>query len=101
MPVFTYVRMFNQAVNSEFDWKIGLRIAGRWSSDMPHCEPILCPDIIVNNAKMQLLEHNNTVGGHASFTCMWGNILVGSPIISCRDDGTWNATIPVCSRNKN
>lgn len=90
---------FNQIILYKLVGTIGLRIAGRWSNDVPHCEPILCPQIVVSNAKMQLLEQNNTVGGHASFTCMWGNTLVGSPVISCRDDGTWNATMPVCSRN--
>ncbi|KAK0092654.1 hypothetical protein PV326_000933 [Microctonus aethiopoides] len=107
-PMSTRIQGTRMGHKAEFECPDGYRLEGmrvlscqyngRWSSDMPHCEPILCPDIIVNNAKMQLLEHNNTVGGHASFTCMWGNILVGSPIISCRDDGTWNATIPVCSQ---
>ncbi|KAK0181044.1 hypothetical protein PV327_003365 [Microctonus hyperodae] len=107
-PMSTRIQGTRMGHKAEFECPDGYRLEGmrvlscqyngRWSSDIPHCEPILCPDIVVTNAKMQLLEHNNTVGGHASFTCMWGNILVGSPIISCRDDGTWNATMPVCSQ---
>ncbi|XP_034941664.1 locomotion-related protein Hikaru genki [Chelonus insularis] len=71
---------------------------GRWSNEVPRCERILCPEIVASNARLQILEHNNTVGGRASFTCMWGNNLEGPPTITCKEDGTWNASIPICSQ---
>lgn len=45
-----------------------------------------------------MLQHNNSVNGMAIFTCLWGNNIVGSSIITCDDNGHWNTTIPTCSR---
>lgn len=70
---------------------------GKWSADVPHCEEIECPPIdIPENALLQLIEHNNTYGGQAVFTCMWGHKLSGSQSIRCDSDGRWKGSLPTC-----
>lgn len=51
---------------------------------------------IPDNALLQLIEHNNTYGGRAVFTCMWGHKLSGSQSITCEGDGRWNGSVPTC-----
>lgn len=72
---------------------------GKWSADVPRCEKITCPQInfTSNNRRLlQIIEHNNTYGGRAIFTCMWGHKLSGSQNIICEGDGRWNDSIPTC-----
>ena len=71
-------------------------VTGKWSGEIPRCEAILCPPLEPSNAKLQLLEHNNTVGGRAVFACMWGHVLTGPLSIRCEGDGVWNGTMPTC-----
>ncbi|XP_072755351.1 locomotion-related protein Hikaru genki isoform X2 [Anoplolepis gracilipes] len=70
---------------------------GKWSANVPHCEEIECPAIEVeDNPLLSLIEHNNTYGGNAVFTCMWGYKLSGLQTIRCGGNGRWNASIPTC-----
>ncbi|XP_077265530.1 locomotion-related protein hikaru genki isoform X2 [Temnothorax americanus] len=60
---------------------------GKWSTEVPHCEKIKCPEInIQENALLELNEHNNTYGEKAVFTCMWGYKLSGSQSMTCERD---------------
>ncbi|XP_071649906.1 locomotion-related protein Hikaru genki isoform X2 [Temnothorax longispinosus] len=60
---------------------------GKWSTEVPHCEKIKCPEInIQENALLELNEHNNTYGEKALFTCMWGYKLSGSQSMTCERD---------------
>lgn len=70
---------------------------GKWSTEVPHCEKIKCPEInIRDNALLELNEHNNTYGEKAVFTCMWGYKLSGSQSMTCEGDGKWNGSMPTC-----
>ncbi|KAF7988566.1 hypothetical protein HCN44_001139 [Aphidius gifuensis] len=74
---------------------------GKWSNKIPRCELIQCPpinEINYINPKLIMLQHNNSVNGMAIFTCLWGNNIVGSSIITCDENGHWNTTIPTCSQ---
>ncbi|KAG7211099.1 hypothetical protein KM043_010429 [Ampulex compressa] len=72
---------------------------GKWSASVPQCKTIVCPPMeLSKDARLRLLEHNNTFGGKAIFTCMWGHKLLGSSSIECEADGTWNGSMPRCSR---
>ncbi|XP_015125055.1 locomotion-related protein Hikaru genki isoform X1 [Diachasma alloeum] len=107
-PLSSKIQGARMGQRAEFECPNGYRLVGskvlncqyngRWSSEVPRCELILCPEIVLPNAKLQMLEHNNSVSGNAVFTCLWGNVLLGSQTISCGEDGTWNATVPVCSQ---
>ncbi|EFN89876.1 Locomotion-related protein Hikaru genki [Harpegnathos saltator] len=68
---------------------------GKWSADVPRCEEIECPLINIPD-NVLLIEHNNTFGGKAVFTCMWGHKLSGSQSIRCESDGRWNGSMPTC-----
>ncbi|XP_008216309.1 locomotion-related protein Hikaru genki [Nasonia vitripennis] len=70
---------------------------GKWSADVPHCEAIICPAVQPMNPNLQLLEHNNSYGGRAVFTCMWGHRLRGPQAIKCGSDGAWSGSIPTCT----
>lgn len=71
--------------------------AGKWSAGVPRCEEIECaPMNIPDDALLQLIEHNNTFGGLAVFTCMWGHKLSGPQSIKCESDGRWNGSMPTC-----
>ncbi|XP_071559767.1 locomotion-related protein Hikaru genki isoform X2 [Temnothorax nylanderi] len=60
---------------------------GKWSTEVPHCEKIQCPEInIQENALLELNEHNNTYGEKAVFACMWGYKLSGSQSMTCERD---------------
>ena len=64
---------------------------------MPRCETIECPPIdAIGDARLQLLQYNNTFGGTAVFACMWGHRLLGSRNVECRGDGSWSGGVPSC-----
>ncbi|XP_046434137.1 locomotion-related protein Hikaru genki isoform X1 [Neodiprion virginianus] len=69
---------------------------GLWSAAVPRCEPILCPELVPTNAKLQLLERNNSHGGRVVFTCMWGYRLSGPQSIQCEGEGVWTNSMPTC-----
>ncbi|KAJ8664696.1 hypothetical protein QAD02_006358 [Eretmocerus hayati] len=69
---------------------------GKWSSRVPQCIASICPELQPTNPKLQLLEHNNTYGGRATFTCMWGHKLRGSHTLKCGGYGIWSGTMPTC-----
>ncbi|XP_074100679.1 locomotion-related protein hikaru genki [Cotesia typhae] len=105
-PMISRIQGTRMGHKAEFECPDGYRLEGsqrlncqyngRWSSEVPHCEPILCPQINVTNPRLQVLTYNNTVGGRASFDCMWGNNLIGEATIICRDDGKWSSPPPHC-----
>ena len=39
-------------------------------------------------------------GEHVTFTCDDDYRLRGSETVVCRDDGTWNASVPTCEQSK-
>ncbi|XP_039764040.1 locomotion-related protein Hikaru genki [Pararge aegeria] len=69
---------------------------GRWSSEAPTCEPIICPELRDPGPHAALQEYNTSVGGRAVFSCAWGYRLVGRPGLECESDGRWSDAAPVC-----
>uniref|UniRef100_A0A8D9AKK9 Locomotion-related protein Hikaru genki n=1 Tax=Cacopsylla melanoneura TaxID=428564 RepID=A0A8D9AKK9_9HEMI len=69
---------------------------GQWSGEVPTCQQIICPKIVVENPYLTLVEQNNTYGGHALFQCSWGYQLKGPPDIVCQKNGSWSGATPDC-----
>ncbi|XP_039605784.1 sushi, von Willebrand factor type A, EGF and pentraxin domain-containing protein 1-like, partial [Polypterus senegalus] len=96
---------FNDVISFACD--AGYRMAGRqtitcneneeWSSELPTCERIICPDVVVKNG--------NKISGHGApyyindnlnFICNIGYTMMGSNTITCQEDGHWSSEPPSC-----
>ncbi|XP_012287414.1 locomotion-related protein Hikaru genki isoform X2 [Orussus abietinus] len=77
--------------------RITCQYNGVWSAEVPRCDAIVCPNVEPENAKLQVMEHNNSYGGRVVFACMWGHKLSGPQSIRCEGDGVWNGSMPTCS----
>ncbi|XP_012224718.1 locomotion-related protein Hikaru genki [Linepithema humile] len=106
-PLISHIEGSRMGQSATFECPVGYRLDGasgitcqyngKWSADVSRCEEIECPPMdIPDNALLQLIEHNNTYGGRAVFTCMWGHKLSGSQSITCEGDGRWNGSMPTC-----
>ncbi|XKL66166.1 hypothetical protein PGB90_009586 [Kerria lacca] len=69
---------------------------GKWSSNVPTCEPIVCPPIETTNPHLIVSESNSTFGGEIVFRCQWGYVLQGTKKIYCQVNGRWSASVPTC-----
>lgn len=69
---------------------------GKWSSNIPTCDPILCPPIETTSTHLIVHESNLTYGGEAVFRCQWGYVLQGVEKIYCQMNGRWSSPIPTC-----
>ena len=61
-----------------------------------------CPRLSLPNGEITPDTASQTlspIGTTVSFTCLPGNTINGSEVLSCQDDGTWNETVPVCNVN--
>lgn len=85
LPTFEYLSMYL------------FSIPGQWSGEVPTCQQIICPKIIVENPYLTLVEQNNTYGGHALFQCSWGYQLRGAADLVCQRNGSWSDAIPECN----
>ncbi|XP_046671380.1 locomotion-related protein Hikaru genki [Homalodisca vitripennis] len=70
--------------------------SGRWSSPVPRCEPIVCPDLATDDPYLRLAEYNTSYGGRAVFTCPWGFRMAGPPGLECELNGLWSGPLPSC-----
>uniref|UniRef100_A0A8C4SUT0 Complement component receptor 1-like protein n=1 Tax=Erpetoichthys calabaricus TaxID=27687 RepID=A0A8C4SUT0_ERPCA len=68
-----------------------------WSSELPTCERIICPDVVVKNG--------SKICGHGApyymndilhFICNTGYTMMGSNTITCQEDGHWSSEPPSC-----
>ena len=57
----------------------------------------LCPDKDYP-ANGMVSQSGNSVGDTATFVCNDGYELVGSPVLTCQDNGTWDNSPAVCKR---
>ena len=57
----------------------------------------LCPDQD-NPANGVVSQSGNSEGDTATFVCNDGYELVGAPVLTCQNDGTWDENPPVCKR---
>ncbi|CAI8054234.1 CUB and sushi domain-containing protein 1, partial [Geodia barretti] len=65
---------------------------GTWDDPPPTCTP-LCPDAS-NPANGVVSQSGNSEGDTATFACNDGYELVGAPVLTCQDDGTWDNSPP-------
>ncbi|XP_076377842.1 locomotion-related protein hikaru genki isoform X1 [Megalopta genalis] len=107
-PLFGKIEGARMGHGAVFECPVGYRLEGapgitcqyngKWSADMPRCTLIECPPLdALNDSRLQLIEYNNSFGGRALFTCMWGHKLVGSDAINCEEDGSWSGDVPICT----
>nr|XP_048683079.1 complement receptor type 2 [Caretta caretta] len=73
--------------------------SGTWSSPPPRCEEVLCIAPAIQNGRKvagrgPVYRPRDTV----RFECDPGYTLSGSRQIQCRDEGTWDPPVPVCTQ---
>ena len=69
---------------------------GQWSSNIPLCSIIDCPDPGTPNNGHQN-SSNFSYGASISFTCNVGYELSGNSVIICEGGKKWNGSIPTCN----
>ncbi|XP_077509024.1 limulus clotting factor C-like [Amblyomma americanum] len=78
---------------------------GAWSEPSPRCERLsFCPDLghVVNGMfksrrlSSPLGSESYANGSSVEVVCDDRYDLVGEPLLRCRDDGTWSASVPAC-----
>ncbi|XP_039286305.1 locomotion-related protein Hikaru genki [Nilaparvata lugens] len=73
--------------------------SGEWSSRVPHCEPIRCPQLeVTDGSGLEMVEQNTSYGGRAVFNCAFGFRMSGPPGLECELDGRWSGLVPNCTR---
>uniref|UniRef100_A0A0N5BWP6 Sushi, von Willebrand factor type A, EGF and pentraxin domain-containing protein 1 n=1 Tax=Strongyloides papillosus TaxID=174720 RepID=A0A0N5BWP6_STREA len=76
---------------------------GKWSYDIPVCEPILCPEP-PQWKEGNIIKLNNSLsfGSLIEYKCLKGYILdttkSHSPLRVCTSEGQWSNTIPSCKK---
>ncbi|XP_051954495.1 sushi, von Willebrand factor type A, EGF and pentraxin domain-containing protein 1-like [Xyrauchen texanus] len=67
---------------------------GSWTSNVPTCEPVTCPDIYITNGQVapQAVVFNTVV----QITCSPGFSLNGAQQLRCGADGSWTSNVPTC-----
>ncbi|XP_077695689.1 complement receptor type 2 [Eretmochelys imbricata] len=78
---------------------ISCTASGTWSSPAPRCEEVLCIAPAIQNGRKvagrgPVYRPRDTV----RFECDPGYTLSGSRQIQCRDEGTWDPPVPVCTQ---
>ena len=68
---------------------------GSWTGDSPMCIHIVCeaPTFIDHGI---LMVESLLYASSLTYTCLPGYNLIGSSIMYCSGDGTWNGTLPRC-----
>jgi len=67
-------------------------INGRWAyADKPECKPLDCGQSILTPINGGVNLSKTTFGNTATFYCLSGFYLTGSPVVDCGEQGTWNA----------
>nr|XP_006814955.1 PREDICTED: uncharacterized protein LOC102801936 [Saccoglossus kowalevskii] len=72
---------------------------GTWSDPLPTCDKLECPDPRQGiPGHIVVPKETFHAGDRIDFTCDSGYQLVGSPILTCNDDGTLSGEPPVCDK---
>ncbi|XP_053325780.1 E-selectin [Spea bombifrons] len=72
---------------------------GEWTDDIPHCEAVTCPALLVPpQASMDCDDEFGKFkyNSRCSFRCNEGFILTGSESIQCFSHGSWSSHTPTC-----
>ena len=67
---------------------------GTWDAPFPRCDPILCPELSVENANVDYKDRE--YGARVRVSCDDGYELFGDGILVCQASGHWSGTSPVC-----
>ncbi|XP_070324524.1 CUB and sushi domain-containing protein 2 isoform X1 [Odocoileus virginianus] len=74
--------------------------SGQWSDVLPTCRIINCTDPgHLENSVRQIHAggpHRFSYGTTVSYQCTHGFYLLGTPVLSCQGDGTWDRPRPQC-----
>uniref|UniRef100_A0A672UVJ0 CUB and Sushi multiple domains 2 n=1 Tax=Strigops habroptila TaxID=2489341 RepID=A0A672UVJ0_STRHB len=73
---------------------------GQWSSSLPACRVINCTDPgHLENSIRQVQPsgpHRFSFGTTVSYQCSHGYYLLGTHVLTCQGDGTWDRALPQC-----
>lgn len=91
---------------------------GFWSDYAPKCEEIRCPEPALANHSLLSVTGNDRmygrtvlrtnqdtssnsvqtykVGALAKYRCERGYKILGDPLVTCEDNGTWKGNVPEC-----
>ncbi|WAQ98147.1 SVEP1-like protein [Mya arenaria] len=67
--------------------------SGIWDKSIPKC--VICGTLF-STAGLEVIQFTDGERTYAEFKCDPGYTMSGKTIISCRSDGTWNASQPTC-----
>ncbi|XP_062818489.1 CUB and sushi domain-containing protein 2 isoform X3 [Anolis carolinensis] len=73
---------------------------GQWSNALPVCRIVNCTDPgHLDNSVRQVQPsgpHRYSYGTTVSYLCNHGYYLLGTHVLTCQGDGTWDRPLPVC-----
>uniref|UniRef100_A0A803VYI3 CUB and Sushi multiple domains 2 n=1 Tax=Ficedula albicollis TaxID=59894 RepID=A0A803VYI3_FICAL len=73
---------------------------GQWSSTLPSCRVVNCSDPgHLENSVRQVQPsgpHRFSFGTTVSYQCIHGFYLLGTHVLTCQGDGTWDRALPQC-----
>ncbi|XP_078674658.1 E-selectin-like [Branchiostoma floridae x Branchiostoma belcheri] len=107
-PGFFYRDMAEFSCNKGYDLtgqaSISCRADGSWSSGVPTCTAVPCPQptVPVNGEMTSGSDPDHDMVNFAfqdtvSFTCDLGYDLVGAESVTCQADSTWSDSFPTCT----
>uniref|UniRef100_A0ABI7Z9P7 CUB and Sushi multiple domains 2 n=1 Tax=Felis catus TaxID=9685 RepID=A0ABI7Z9P7_FELCA len=74
--------------------------SGQWSDTLPTCRIINCTDPGHQENSLRQVHasgpHRFSYGTTVSYRCNHGFYLLGTPVLSCQGDGTWDRPRPQC-----
>ncbi|XP_071502586.1 complement factor H-like [Diadema antillarum] len=74
-------------------------VLGRWSDEIPQCEPYMCPEPVVpSNGRIHVVTSSRRlIGARLEFFCNSGYYLVGlSNERACESNAQWSDDFPIC-----
>jgi len=71
---------------------------GVWSGTVPLCKEVVCTPPSPPLYGSVVTSGDTRVGSTVQSVCDDGFILIGEPVIRCKEDGLWSHTIPFCKR---
>ncbi|KAJ6652285.1 hypothetical protein lerEdw1_012753 [Lerista edwardsae] len=73
---------------------------GQWSNALPTCRIVNCTDPGHLEKSVRHVQpsgpHRYSFGTTVSFQCSHGYYLLGTHVLACQGDGTWDRPLPVC-----
>uniref|UniRef100_A0A8I3RZ37 CUB and Sushi multiple domains 2 n=1 Tax=Canis lupus familiaris TaxID=9615 RepID=A0A8I3RZ37_CANLF len=74
--------------------------SGQWSDTLPTCRIVNCTDPGLQENSVRQVHagspHGFSYGSTVSYQCKRGFYLLGTPVLGCQGDGTWDRPRPQC-----